>query len=233
MSRSSNTDWYSEIDSKYLIQSHNPQYGKLHFIKVPFRMLVVGSSGSGKTTIALELIKRTSGTFELIVICCKTKDEPLYKWLDDKINKNKNKKKSDEPDKLIFFENGAIPPITMFKKKSPTLIIFDDLVNEKDQRSIVEYFIRGRKYNISCMYLTQSYSLTPITVRRQCNYIIVKKLSKRDIDTILKLYNPDKESYELYDIYNRATNNPLDFLLIDIDAHSTNKFRKGFVDVLR
>lgn len=40
-------DWYKKIPSKYLTKSHNPNFST-HGIKVPFRMLIVGGSGSGK-----------------------------------------------------------------------------------------------------------------------------------------------------------------------------------------
>ena len=42
-------DWYAHKGvQKYLSKQHNPHYGT-HHIKIPFRMLIVGNSGSGKT----------------------------------------------------------------------------------------------------------------------------------------------------------------------------------------
>ena len=45
-------DWYKEIPSKFLTKSHNPNFNK-HGIKLPFRMLIIGGSGSGKTQMAV------------------------------------------------------------------------------------------------------------------------------------------------------------------------------------
>ena len=42
-------DWYAHKGvAKFLTKQHNPAYEK-HHIKIPFRCLIVGNSGSGKT----------------------------------------------------------------------------------------------------------------------------------------------------------------------------------------
>lgn len=41
-------NWYEVIPKKFLLSQHNPNYD-LHKIKLPFRMLIIGSSGAGKT----------------------------------------------------------------------------------------------------------------------------------------------------------------------------------------
>ena len=77
-------DWYKEkAIQKYLTKQHNPLYHQ-HHIKIPFRMLIVGNSGSGKTSTLMNLIYNMPDTFEEIIICCKSKHEPLYEFLDDK-----------------------------------------------------------------------------------------------------------------------------------------------------
>ena len=47
--------------------SHNPNYD-VHGIKLPFRMLVIGSSGSGKTNVIVNLIQQMENTFHNIFI---------------------------------------------------------------------------------------------------------------------------------------------------------------------
>jgi ABC-type lipoprotein export system ATPase subunit len=72
---------------KYCIQGENPNYD-LHNFDVPFRALVIAPSGSGKSIFLTNLItlfcKGTEGTFDNIYIFCKSRDEPLYKYLSDK-----------------------------------------------------------------------------------------------------------------------------------------------------
>ena len=45
-------NWYDKIPKKFLPKQHNP-YFHIHHIKLPFRMLITGSSGSGKTQTLL------------------------------------------------------------------------------------------------------------------------------------------------------------------------------------
>ena len=56
-------DWYKKIPERLLLKSHNPHFD-IHHIKIPFRMLIIGSSGSGKTQTLLSLIYKMPDTFE-------------------------------------------------------------------------------------------------------------------------------------------------------------------------
>jgi ABC-type lipoprotein export system ATPase subunit len=65
---------------KFLDKRENPHFNE-HKIKLPFRMLIVGCSGSGKTNTLLNLIYMMPDTFSQIVIVTACKDEPLYNIL--------------------------------------------------------------------------------------------------------------------------------------------------------
>ena len=81
-------DWYKEKGvQKYLTKQNNPHFDR-HHIKIPFRMLICGNSGSGKTSTLMNLIYNMPDTFEEIIICCKSKAEPLYEYLEDKFKKD-------------------------------------------------------------------------------------------------------------------------------------------------
>jgi len=146
-------DWYKEIPKKYLLKQHNPHY-ETHKIKLPFRMIIAGNSGSGKTQTLLNLIYNMPDTFEKIFITTKCKDEPLYNFLEDKLK-----------DKGLKITEGIseLPDLDSLDKEQTSLIILDDLVNEpaKQQRPICDYFIRARKKNASLIYMTQSYYQVP------------------------------------------------------------------------
>lgn len=126
-----------------------------------------------------------------------------------------------------------------------TLVIFDDLVNEKDQSIIGELFLRGRKLGrdktlkdglqgVSILYLTQKYALVPTLIREQCNYIILKKISsKRDTVYILRNHSIGLEIDELLKIYNYCMKQgPVEFLLIDLNEPPEKMFRLGFNKIL-
>lgn len=215
-----------EVIPKNLIQeSWNPKY-KNHLLKLSgggFRMIIVGASGSGKTNVALEIIRRMSDTYQNIYIICKDTSEPLYQFL-----------KMNIMEGLHLLEGiDKIPKLDDIDMSGQSLIIFDDLVLEKNQKPIEEFFIRGRKKKCSMMYLTQSFFKTPKTIRVNCNYVIIKKLANnRDLNLILSEYNLGLKKDTLYSIYKYCTDNPMDFMLIDIDAPEEDKFRHNFLEII-
>ena len=75
-------DWYKKIPKKYLTKSHNPNF-EIHGIKIPFRMLIIGGSGAGKTSTFLTILHNFQSTFQNIHIITKNKNEPLYNYLED------------------------------------------------------------------------------------------------------------------------------------------------------
>ena len=141
------TNWYTKVPKHLLHEPENPNKS-LHELKLPFRMVVVAPSGSGKTNYLINLIKLFSegrGTFASIFILTRNADEPLYNFL---------KTKHDS----IQIKEGIhnLPPLDKFDKKVSHLIVCDDLVLEK-QDSIEKYYIRCRKLNCSIVMLSQSF----------------------------------------------------------------------------
>lgn len=192
---------------------HNPGY-KYHGLEVPFYGIILGGSGSGKTNLLLQYISLASNTYQKIVICLKTKFEPLYQLLENRCPE------------VEFYENGEIPDINEFDAFTSSLIVFDDLVLEKDQSKIQEYFIRGRKKFITCIYLSQSYYKIPKLIRINCRYIFILKLSsKKDLKMILNEHNLCHNIDKILDLYIQSTSSFGDFLNIDT---KTDSFRKNF-----
>ena len=121
--------------------------------------------------------KGTEGTFDNIYIFCKSRDEPLYKYLSDK-----------SKGLIDVYENlEKLPFIHDLKPCNQNLIIFDDMVTDlKKHRIISEYYIKGRKKSASIMFLSQSYYNTPKIIRHNINYCVILKLGgTRDINSIL------------------------------------------------
>lgn len=199
---------------------HNPHY-KNHLIDIPFRMIVVGGSGSGKTQFLCELIHRMTNTFEEIIICVRSKHEPLYELL-EKCGKG-----------LIKFYENTIPDVDEFKDKKQRFIVFDDLILSKTlQGRIGEYYIRARKYNMSCAYLSQSFYAIPKIIRQQTNYVILKKLgSLKDIKMIIREYSLGMNLDDLVALYKECTQNKLDFVMLDLQD-DRYKYRKSFHPII-
>jgi hypothetical protein len=201
-------NYYKRIKKE---EAYNPKK-HIHGLDIPFRCLLLGPSGGGKTNVLLDFIHKSSGTFNRICICCKSKDEPLYNYL------------SQKSPEVEFYENGDIPNIDEFDKNDNNLIVFDDLVLMKDQSDIQEFMIRGRKKNISVFYLSQSYYKISKLIRINCNYIIIKKLSSlKDLKLILSEYGLDVNLNKIIDIYNDATKDFTNFMFIDINKNLFTK----------
>jgi hypothetical protein len=219
-------DLTKHLNKKY----YNPNFA-YHGIKIPARILICGGSGSYKTGTLMNIISRMSNTFNRIIVCCKSKEEPLYEYLEEKAG-----------DLVEFFEGiGSIPSCSQFKDSADQiLVVFDDLCVDKNQKIIEDYFIRSRKIanGITCIYLTQSYYKTPKIIRLQCNYIILKKLSSmRDLKLILSENSMDIDLKRLIEIYKYCTRDQKDFMMLDLDAtddplNNVSKIRHNFLEYI-
>jgi ABC-type oligopeptide transport system ATPase subunit len=222
-------NYYEKIPKKYKNNYHNPNYD-LHLINLPFRILVIGSSGSGKSNVVINIIQKFNDTFGNVKICCKDKNEPLYRMLSDKL----------DPSTFQIYEGFKnIPSLDDKEEFDPSLqhlIVFDDLCLEKNQSIIEDYFIRGRKIakGVNIIYLTQSYFKCPRVVRMNVNYIILKKVgSTKDLTCILREYSLGVDLNQLKNIYKKNVVSMTDFLLIDLDTTDDKRFRKGFNQILK
>lgn len=217
-------DWYKKIPSKYLTKQHNPNY-HIHGLKVPFRMLIIGSSGAGKTQTLLNVIHNMGDTFNDIYIITKNKNEPLYEYLEDKLGKHGLS--------VVEGINDAPDLDKDINKEDQTLIIMDDLVLERNQRTLEEYFLRARKQNCSLIYISQSYFAVPQMIRKNLTYLIIKQLANLpDLFRILREYSLGVDKKQLMKIYEASTkDNKQDFLLVDLDAEPKDRFRKNFNDI--
>ena len=82
-----------------------------------------------------------------------------------------------------------------------------DMINNKKLSSIVtELFIRGRKLNISLVFITQSYFKVPKEVRLNCtHFFIVKIPNKRELQQIALNHSSDISSDDFINIYKKYT----------------------------
>ena len=207
---------------KYKTKSINPHY-KDHNISVPFRSIFIGSSGSGKTNTVLNLISQMSNTFNKIYIYTRA-EEPLYTYLKDSI-----------PDDLITISYD-LNDLRKFKDADyygQTLIIMDDLVNEKDLTCVNELYIRGRKMGVSLAFLSQSYYKINKIIRLQCQYVFIIKVSGlKDLNLILSEYALNTNKEQLQKMYNYCSQIFGDFFLIDLNSTQNKNYRKNFKQYL-
>ena len=218
------TNVYEIMPKDLLVESPNPNF-ELHRFKVPFRCAVVAPSGSGKSNFLVTLIAHFSkkpGTFHDICIVTRNKDEPLYKFLESL---------NDRIKIVEGLEN--TPLLDRMDKDFSTLVCFDDLVLQKDQSRIANYYIRARKLNCSVCYLSQSYFSIPKIIRQNCSYLVLLKLSgARELNLILSEGGLGIDKNELLRIYKLATNEKLSPLIVDYEAPPQERYRKGFTEFI-
>ena len=95
---------------------------KQHYIDKNSRILMIGSSGTGKSNSLLNFIEKSSGEFSEIIICSfSTTDEPLYNYLQQKI-----------PEVQLINNVDEVPEVQSYDdndNKISKFIVFDDFVN--------------------------------------------------------------------------------------------------------
>ena len=217
-------NYYTQIPKEMLESCENPNYNLTH-INLPFRMCIVSASGGGKTNFLCELIRRWSegkGTFASITIITRNKDEPIYKWL------------ASKSDQLRIVEGlHNTPKLDDFDKKCNHLVVWDDLVLSKDLSNVENYFIRARKMNVSCIFISQSYFLIPAIIRKNISYLVLLKLNgKRDINAIMSECGIGVSKEALTKIYQFATNVRMCPLFLDLESPPEQRFRRGILDVI-
>ena len=106
-------------------------------------------------------------------------------------------------------------------KKRKILIVFDDMIadmlsNKKLNPIVTELFIRGRKLNISLVFITQSYFAVPKNIRlNSTHYFIMKIQSKQELQQTAFNHSSDIDFKDFMNLYKKNTAKPYSYLVID------------------
>ena len=122
-------------------------------------------------------------------------------------------------------------------KKCKILIVFDDMIadminNNKLNPIVTELFIRGRKLNISIVFIMQSYFKVPKDVRLNSTHFFIMKIpNKRELQQIALNHLSDIDFKYFMKIYKRCTAEPYSFLVNDTTLPSDHplRFRKNLL----
>jgi hypothetical protein len=108
-------------------------------------------------------------------------------------------------------------PLDSMDRNQHNLVVFDDFCADyKSMNKIKDYFIRGRKKNCTCIFISQDYYTTPKLIRLQCSYFCFFKCrDDREILEIYKTHNCGLSKEDFKDIFKAATVELYNFLLID------------------
>ena len=119
-------------------------------------------------------------------------------------------------------------------KENKILIVFDDMIadmiNKKLNSIVTGLFIRGRKLNISLVFISKSYFKVPNDVRNNSTHFFIMKIpNNRELQQITINHSSDINAWDFIEIYRKYTDNPYSFLVIDTTLPSNNllRFRKN------
>ena len=125
------------------------------------------------------------------------------------------------------------------KNITKILIVFNDMIadmihNKKLNSIVTELFIRGRKLNISLVFITQSYFKVAKDVRLNTSHFFIAKISnKRELQQIAINHSSDISTKDFTNIYRECTAEPYSFLVNDTTLASNNplRFRKNLFNI--
>ena len=218
---------------------HNSKWP--HIPDHPYRVLIIGGSGSGKTDELLNLINNQPD-IDKIYLYAKDPYESKYQYL---INKHEKVGLDHFKDPKAFMEysnnmEDVYKNIENYNpgKKRKILIAFDymiaDMINNKKLNSVVtELFIRGRKLNISIVFITQSYLKVPKDVRLNSTHFFIMKIpNKRELQEIALNHSSDIDFKDFIKIHKKCTAEPYSFLVNDttLPSHDPLRFRKNLLE---
>ena len=141
-----------------------------------FRMLICGPSNSGKTNILLHMLYELL-EFDKIYLFSKNLHQNKYQNLLQDFAEKINPKVGYE---VIEAHGDEIIPLEELPVDNQKIVVFDDLVCENNQNSIINYFINGRHRNCCVIYLTQTFYKVPKNIRDNCSHFCIFRFLPRE-----------------------------------------------------
>ena len=186
-------------------RKHNPNWP--YIPDHPYKILIIGGSGTGKTNALLNLIHNQPDV-DQIYLYVKDPYEDKYQYL---INKRQCVDINHLNDPKAFIESpnnmhNVYKNIDNYSpnKENKILIVFDDMIadmiNNKKLNSVVtELFIRCRKL-ISLVFISQSYFKVPKDVRNNSTHFFIMKIpNERELQQVAINHSSDVNTKDFID----------------------------------
>ena len=229
-------DWEINDIEKVMVDHKEKEEEDVHenpLIPVhPFRMIVVGRSGSGKTILTLNLLVKFLKYDCLYLICTTANLQTKYDLICDLANLF--------PSKFKVIEDLKKFDINKINKNKKNLILCDDLNELPDNEllKITLLFSKGRHYNCSIIYLSQYFYRVGVRARGSASHFVLfvvnsekdKRRIFRDVandltpDQFLKLFNEATEVCDGADKFSC-------FVVDNTQSKLCLRFRKNFVNL--
>ena len=180
----------------------------------PYRILIIGGSGSGKTNSLINLINEQNDIDKIYLYASHLR-EPKYEYLIKK-REDLEIKHLNNPNAFIECSNtmdDVYDNINDYNsnRRKKILIVFDEMIadimtNKRFQVVIKELFIRCRKLNISLVFITRSYFSVPKDNRlNSTHYLIMKINNRKELQNIAINHSADIDYQDFIKIYRECT----------------------------
>ena len=186
----------------------------------PCNIFVSGPSGSGKTQFVKRVLEYKENLFQIVpqqIVWCYKEWQSTYALMQESEGSS-IKFISGIPDD----DDDIVSDTTI-----PHLVIFDDMLGDKDEEKIKLWFTRkGHHRNASIVYITQNMfqqSKASRTLSLNAHYMILFQ-NTRDKGQIKTLANQIQLPH-LLQSYEDATKTPHGYLLIDFHPKTTEEYR--------
>jgi nucleoside-triphosphatase THEP1 len=208
-----------------------------NLFSMPFRILVIGRAGSGKSNILgnllllKEMYKDVFNPEDIYIFSGSLEGDKKLKIIIEQL---------DIPDENLFdeYDESALSDVydilveeyneSIARKEKPTqkLIVFDDLSftgalrGQSKQPMINKIFMNGRKFLVNTVVIAQKYSDVSTGARENATGIILFKSTNKQLDLIEHDMNYLKDKKQFLDMVKDNTKGKHDFIIMDFMKES-------------
>lgn len=215
---------------------------KNDLFNLPMRLLIIGKSGSGKSSIIGNLLlihyKKDIDPENIFIFSGSLEGDMKLKTMIEHLDIPKSNlfKTYDEAileELYAFLQDEFNESIDNKKKPTQKLIIFDDLSfsgklkGRKDENMINKIFMNGRKFCISCIVTAQKYSDISTGARENASGVILFKNSNKQLELIESDMNYLENKKQFMQMVKNHTENNHDFIIFDFSKEKPYRNKEG------
>lgn len=208
--------------------------------KHPFRWLIVGASGSGKSNFVANLLSRKDmyrDYFDSVLIISPTalNLDPTYKAL--KLpTKNFFPCEEGVLERIMELQEEEIEEKKTKAESRRVLVLLDDFISYREfthSPILLKFAVMSRHWNISMMLLSQAYHRVPKSVRLQMSAITYFKGSNKEHRVLAEDFGaPGMSHKEFISKIEEATDERFSFFFIDLHRPQESRYRKNLEEII-
>ncbi len=167
-----------------------PQHGS-------FRVLLAGSTGSGKSTILVRLVEQYKRFFKKTVIW-----SPALEQFKNNLKFNKHDKLhsqwTEQTMTRVYAKHVARNKKTL--KRNHLLLVFDDnIIDIGKNAKFIETLLNGRKQGVSFLMTTQRYALAAPVIRQNLSHVLLLSSTNNELRLLANYLGlPEKDLLKLW-----------------------------------